>query len=98
VVRQQRKTQGTHPWTTAVHVHAQAPAAALSAKHVAGACARRAHPFAGVAGTSVSAHTCSNALAPRLDSRRVMSWNLLERFLESDHFNHDPSLTVAYLS
>ncbi|PVH98397.1 phosphatidylinositol 4-kinase-like protein PIK1 [Periconia macrospinosa] len=27
-----------------------------------------------------------------------MSWNLLERFLESDHFNHDPSLTVAYLS
>ncbi|KAF2204286.1 hypothetical protein GQ43DRAFT_478360 [Delitschia confertaspora ATCC 74209] len=27
-----------------------------------------------------------------------MSWNLLERFIESDHFNHDPSLTVAYLS
>ncbi|KAF2277818.1 phosphatidylinositol 4-kinase-like protein PIK1 [Westerdykella ornata] len=27
-----------------------------------------------------------------------MSWNLLERFIESDHFNQDPSLTVAYLS
>jgi hypothetical protein len=27
-----------------------------------------------------------------------MSWNLLERFIDSDHFNHDPSLTVAYLS
>ncbi|KAF2015505.1 phosphatidylinositol 4-kinase-like protein PIK1 [Aaosphaeria arxii CBS 175.79] len=27
-----------------------------------------------------------------------MSWNLLERFIESDHFNTDPSLTVAYLS
>ncbi|KAF2270292.1 phosphatidylinositol 4-kinase-like protein PIK1 [Lojkania enalia] len=27
-----------------------------------------------------------------------MSWSLLERFIESDHFNHDPSLTVAYLS
>ncbi|KAF2794378.1 phosphatidylinositol 4-kinase-like protein PIK1 [Melanomma pulvis-pyrius CBS 109.77] len=27
-----------------------------------------------------------------------MSWNLLERFIESDHFNHDPSLTVAYLA
>ncbi|KZM22278.1 1-phosphatidylinositol 4-kinase [Ascochyta rabiei] len=27
-----------------------------------------------------------------------MSWNLLERFLESDHFNTDPSLAVAYLA
>lgn len=27
-----------------------------------------------------------------------MSWNLLERFIESDHFNNDPSLSVAYLS
>ncbi|KAH7125518.1 phosphatidylinositol 4-kinase-like protein PIK1 [Dendryphion nanum] len=27
-----------------------------------------------------------------------MSWNLLERFIESDHFNQDPSLTVAYLA
>nr|POE59219.1 phosphatidylinositol 4-kinase pik1a [Quercus suber] len=27
-----------------------------------------------------------------------MSWNLLERFLESEHFNKDPSLTVAYLA
>lgn len=27
-----------------------------------------------------------------------MSWNLLERFIESDHFNKDPSLTVAYLA
>lgn len=27
-----------------------------------------------------------------------MSWNLLERFIESDHFNRDPSLTVAYLA
>lgn len=27
-----------------------------------------------------------------------MSWNLLERFIESDHFNEDPSLSVAYLS
>jgi phosphatidylinositol 4-kinase B len=26
-----------------------------------------------------------------------MSWNLLERFIESDHFNDDPSLSVAYL-
>ena len=26
-----------------------------------------------------------------------MSWNLLERFLESDHFNKDPSLTIQYL-
>ncbi|KAI5254578.1 hypothetical protein E4T42_02307 [Aureobasidium subglaciale] len=27
-----------------------------------------------------------------------MSWNLLERFIESEHFNRDPSLTVAYLA
>ncbi|KAL2357795.1 phosphatidylinositol 4-kinase-like protein PIK1 [Cryomyces antarcticus] len=27
-----------------------------------------------------------------------MSWNLLERFIESEHFNNDPSLSVAYLS
>ncbi|KAF2836818.1 hypothetical protein M501DRAFT_939232 [Patellaria atrata CBS 101060] len=27
-----------------------------------------------------------------------MSWNLLERFIESDHFNNDPSFSVAYLS
>ncbi|KAK8253327.1 phosphatidylinositol 4-kinase-like protein PIK1 [Phyllosticta capitalensis] len=27
-----------------------------------------------------------------------MSWSLLERFIESDHFNNDPSLSVAYLS
>ncbi|KAF1847393.1 uncharacterized protein K460DRAFT_392757 [Cucurbitaria berberidis CBS 394.84] len=27
-----------------------------------------------------------------------MSWNLLERFIESDHFNTDPSLAVAYLA
>jgi phosphatidylinositol 4-kinase len=27
-----------------------------------------------------------------------MSWNLLERFIESDHFNSDPSLAVAYLA
>ncbi|GAM87251.1 hypothetical protein ANO11243_052730 [Dothideomycetidae sp. 11243] len=27
-----------------------------------------------------------------------MSWNLLERFLGSEHFNKDPSLTVAYLA
>ncbi|KAF1808258.1 hypothetical protein P152DRAFT_405822 [Eremomyces bilateralis CBS 781.70] len=27
-----------------------------------------------------------------------MSWQLLERFIESDHFNNDPSLSVAYLS
>lgn len=27
-----------------------------------------------------------------------MSWNLLERFIESEHFNRDPSLAVAYLS
>ncbi|KAF1917250.1 phosphatidylinositol 4-kinase-like protein PIK1 [Ampelomyces quisqualis] len=27
-----------------------------------------------------------------------MSWNLLERFLASDHFNTDPSLAVAYLA
>ena len=27
-----------------------------------------------------------------------MSWSLLERFLESDHFKNDPSLAVAYLS
>ncbi|KIW02033.1 uncharacterized protein PV09_06536 [Verruconis gallopava] len=27
-----------------------------------------------------------------------MSWNLLERFLESDHFNRDPSLCIEYLS
>ncbi|KAK5174761.1 Phosphatidylinositol 4-kinase pik1alpha (PI4-kinase)(PtdIns-4-kinase) [Saxophila tyrrhenica] len=27
-----------------------------------------------------------------------MSWNLLERFLDSEHFNKDPSLTVAYLA
>jgi len=26
-----------------------------------------------------------------------MSWNLLERFLNSDHFNQDPSLTIQYL-
>lgn len=27
-----------------------------------------------------------------------MSWNLLQRFIESEHFNKDPSLTVAYLA
>lgn len=27
-----------------------------------------------------------------------MSWKLLERFFESDHFNNDPSLAVAYLA
>lgn len=27
-----------------------------------------------------------------------MSWKLLERFIESEHFNSDPSLAVAYLS
>lgn len=27
-----------------------------------------------------------------------MSWNLLERFIESEHFNKDPSLAVAYLA
>ncbi|KAH0544890.1 hypothetical protein FGG08_000970 [Glutinoglossum americanum] len=27
-----------------------------------------------------------------------MSWDLLKRFIESDHFNHDPFLSVAYLS
>lgn len=27
-----------------------------------------------------------------------MSWKLLERFIESEHFNNDPSLAVAYLS
>ncbi|KAL5117621.1 Phosphatidylinositol 4-kinase pik1alpha (PI4-kinase)(PtdIns-4-kinase) [Pleosporales sp. CAS-2024a] len=27
-----------------------------------------------------------------------MSWHLLERFIESDHFNTDPSLAVAYLA
>lgn len=27
-----------------------------------------------------------------------MSWHLLERFLESEHFNNDPSLSVAYLA
>ncbi|KAH9866625.1 hypothetical protein J1614_008317 [Plenodomus biglobosus] len=27
-----------------------------------------------------------------------MSWNLLERFIDSDHFNTDPSLAVAYLA
>ncbi|KAI9792208.1 MAG: Phosphatidylinositol 4-kinase pik1alpha (PI4-kinase)(PtdIns-4-kinase) [Peltula sp. TS41687] len=27
-----------------------------------------------------------------------MSWNLLQRFIESDHFNNDPFLSVAYLS
>ena len=27
-----------------------------------------------------------------------MSWQLLERFIESEHFNRDPSLAVAYLS
>ncbi|KAF2718035.1 kinase-like protein [Polychaeton citri CBS 116435] len=27
-----------------------------------------------------------------------MSWNLLARFIESEHFNRDPSLTVAYLA
>ncbi|GAB1731102.1 hypothetical protein NU195Hw_g7173t1 [Hortaea werneckii] len=27
-----------------------------------------------------------------------MSWNLLARFIESEHFNKDPSLTVAYLA
>jgi len=27
-----------------------------------------------------------------------MSWNLLERFIESEHFNRNPSLTVAYLA
>ncbi|KAK5118344.1 hypothetical protein LTR62_002857 [Meristemomyces frigidus] len=27
-----------------------------------------------------------------------MSWNLLSRFIESEHFNKDPSLTVAYLA
>ena len=27
-----------------------------------------------------------------------MSWQLLERFIESEHFNKDPSLTVAYLA
>ncbi|KAE9976230.1 hypothetical protein EG328_002709 [Venturia inaequalis] len=27
-----------------------------------------------------------------------MSWNLLERFLESDHFNREPSLCIQYLS
>jgi phosphatidylinositol 4-kinase len=27
-----------------------------------------------------------------------MSWNLLERFIESEHFNQDPSLAVAYLA
>ncbi|KAF2400941.1 hypothetical protein EJ06DRAFT_577197 [Trichodelitschia bisporula] len=27
-----------------------------------------------------------------------MSWNLLERFLESEHFNKDPSLCIQYLS
>jgi hypothetical protein len=26
-----------------------------------------------------------------------MSWALLERFFESDHFNNDPSLAVSYL-
>ncbi|KAI9675445.1 MAG: Phosphatidylinositol 4-kinase pik1alpha (PI4-kinase)(PtdIns-4-kinase) [Caeruleum heppii] len=27
-----------------------------------------------------------------------MSWDLLKRFIESDHFNNDPFLSVAYLS
>ncbi|GIZ45375.1 hypothetical protein CKM354_000854700 [Cercospora kikuchii] len=27
-----------------------------------------------------------------------MSWNLLERFIQSEHFNRDPSLTVSYLA
>lgn len=27
-----------------------------------------------------------------------MSWNLLNRFIESDVFNQDPFLSVAYLS
>ncbi|KAK4994851.1 Phosphatidylinositol 4-kinase pik1alpha (PI4-kinase)(PtdIns-4-kinase) [Elasticomyces elasticus] len=27
-----------------------------------------------------------------------MSWNLLARFIESEHFNNDPSLAVAYLA
>jgi len=27
-----------------------------------------------------------------------MSWKLLERFIESEHFNKDPSLTVTYLA
>ncbi|KAI9843627.1 MAG: Phosphatidylinositol 4-kinase pik1alpha (PI4-kinase)(PtdIns-4-kinase) [Sclerophora amabilis] len=27
-----------------------------------------------------------------------MSWELLERFIDSDHFNNDPSLSVQYLS
>ncbi|SMR49122.1 unnamed protein product [Zymoseptoria tritici ST99CH_1E4] len=27
-----------------------------------------------------------------------MSWNLLERLIESEHFNRDPSFTVAYLA
>jgi hypothetical protein len=27
-----------------------------------------------------------------------MSWNLLSRFIESDVFNQDPFLSVAYLS
>ena len=27
-----------------------------------------------------------------------MSWNLLARFIDSEHFNKDPSLTVAYLA
>jgi hypothetical protein len=26
-----------------------------------------------------------------------MSWNLLERFLESEHFNKDPTLCIQYL-
>lgn len=32
------------------------------------------------------------------DALFPMSWNLLERFIESEHFNNDPSLSVAYLS
>ncbi|OQO13559.1 hypothetical protein B0A48_01788 [Cryoendolithus antarcticus] len=27
-----------------------------------------------------------------------MSWQLLSRFIDSEHFNKDPSLTVAYLA
>jgi len=28
----------------------------------------------------------------------MSSWSLLERFLESEHFNNDPSYAVAYLA
>lgn len=56
-------------------------------------------PFDATASFSSSLHVLSPALLPpRPNEPSQMSWNLLERFIESDHFNTDPSLAVAYLA